>query len=94
MLLFLYLSFFENTYYSVDYIKDSVRFNKLNNVLQLKQYENANRKASFGKRAFLGVDFINTTTPGLDSTKFAGLDTTKFESLINNSKNINYTGLR
>ena len=84
-------TFFKNTYYSTDYIKDSIRFNKLNNVLQLKQYENANRKASFGKRAFLGIDFINTTSPGLDSTKFAGSDTAKFESIVNNYSNL-YVG--
>ena len=50
-------TFFENTYYGNDYIKDSIRFNKLDNVFQLKQYENAERKTSFGKRAFLGHRF-------------------------------------
>jgi len=81
-------TFFKNTYYADDYIKDSIRFNRLDNVFQLKQYENANRKVSFGTRAFLGIDFINTTTPGTDSTMFAGSDTTQYESIVNNYSNL------
>ncbi len=64
-------TFFENTYYGNDYITDSIRFNKLSNVFQLKQFENAERKTSFGKRAFLGIDFINTLSPGADTAKFS-----------------------
>lgn len=63
-------TFFQNTYYGSNYIKDSIRFNKLNNVLQLKQYENPERKTSFGTRAFLGIDFINTLSPGPDTVVF------------------------
>ena len=81
-------TFFKNTYYGEDYIKDSIRFHKLNNVFQLKQYENAKRKFSFGTRAFLGIDFIKTTTPGSDSTKYGGADTTRYESIINNYSNL------
>ncbi len=81
-------TFFQNTYYDNDYITDSIRFNKLDNVFQLKQYENAERKTSFGKRAFLGLDFINTTMPGRDSTKFAGLDTGRYESIVKNYSNL------
>lgn len=81
-------TFFKNTYYDDDYIKDSVRFNKLNNVFQLKQYENAKRKFSFGTRAFLGLDFIKTTTPGTDSTRFGGADSTMYESIIKNYSNL------
>ncbi len=84
-------TFFENTYYGIDYITDSIRFNMLDNVIQLKQYENAERKTSFGKRAFLGLDFINTTTPGRDSTRFAGLDTNRYESIVKNYSNL-YVG--
>ena len=84
-------TFFKNTYYGNDYITDSIRFNKLDNVFQLKQYENAERKTSFGKRAFLGIDFINTTTPGRDSTRFAGLDTNRYESIVKNYSNL-YVG--
>lgn len=76
-------NFFENTYYGENYIKDSIRFNKLDNVFQLKQYENAERKTSFGKRAFLGIDFIKTLSPGSD--------TLNFKSEINNYSNL-YTG--
>ncbi|HSO88846.1 MAG TPA: putative porin [Draconibacterium sp.] len=61
-------TFFENTYYGDDYTSDSVQFNKLDNMLQLKQYENADKKTSFGKRAFLGIDFINTSSPDADTT--------------------------
>lgn len=59
-------TFFENTYYGDAYFNDSIRFNKLSNTVQLKQYENKYRKASFGKRAFLGYDFINGSTPGIN----------------------------
>ncbi len=81
-------TFFKNTYYDQKYIKDSIRFNKLDNVFQLKQYENAERKTSFGKRAFLGIDFINTITPGKDSSRFAGPDTLNYESIIHNYSNL------
>jgi hypothetical protein len=60
--------FFANSYYSDDYTKDSIRFNKLVNTIQLKQYENSNKKVSFGKRAFLGHEFINGSTPGITGT--------------------------
>jgi hypothetical protein len=60
-------TFFKNTYYGEDYIKDSIRFNRFSNVFQLKQYENSQRKYSFGKRAFIGIDFDNTTSPGADT---------------------------
>jgi hypothetical protein len=73
-------NFFQNTYYSADYIKDSIRFNKLNNVFQLKQYENPDRKTSFGTRAFIGIDFINTLSPGPD--------TVNFKSVTNNYSNL------
>jgi len=59
-------TFFDTTYYSPDYNNDSIRFNKLTNTVQLKQYENANRKLSFGKRAFAGLEIIRGSTPGLD----------------------------
>ncbi|MBN2636469.1 MAG: putative porin [Prolixibacteraceae bacterium] len=59
--------FFENTYYDNNYSKDSIRFNKVENVIQLKQYENAERKTSFGKRAFLGVESVFYNMPGVTS---------------------------
>ena len=81
-------TFFENTYYDSDYLKDSIRFNRVNNVLQLKQYENTQRKISFGTRAFLGIEFINTTTPGADTARFVGSDTARYESIVNNYSNL------
>lgn len=81
-------TFFDNTFYGTDYFTDSIRFNKLDNIFQLKQYENTERKTSFGKRAFLGIDFINTVLPGRDSTKLAGVDTSKYESIVKNYSNL------
>lgn len=56
--------FFQNTYYGNEYFKDSIRFRKIKNIIQLKQYENANRKTSFGKRAFIGQEFVKASSPG------------------------------
>ncbi len=57
-------TFFEHAYYGPEYEKDSIRFAKISNVLQLKQYENPDRKTSFGKRAFLGQEFVRLAMPG------------------------------
>ncbi len=76
-------TFFENTYFGDDYTKDSILFNQLSNVFQLKQYENTQRKYSFGKRALLGIDFVNTSSPGLD--------TVNVTSDVNNYSNV-YAG--
>lgn len=57
-------TFFPNTYFGDDYLKDSIRYNKILNVFQIKQYENSNRKTSFGKRAFIGQEFAKLTYPG------------------------------
>lgn len=84
-------TFFDNTYYGEDYLTDSIRFNKVSNVFQLKQYENAERKTSFGKRAYLGFDVIKTITPGMDSTRYAGQDTSRYESIVHNYSNL-YAG--
>ncbi len=56
--------FFENTYYGDAYTKDSIRFNRLSNVVQLKQYESAQKKYTFGKRAFLGHEISRGSMPG------------------------------
>ncbi len=63
-------TFFDHTYYGPGYEKDSVRFAKVSNVLQLKQYENPDRKTSFGKRAFIGQEYVRMTLPGPDSGIF------------------------
>jgi len=57
-------TFFPNTYYGHDYIKDSVRFRMIKNIIQLKQYEDPNRKTSFGKRAFIGHELVKASSPG------------------------------
>lgn len=58
-------TFFKNNYFDDDYLKDSTRFNIVSNTFQLKQYENPNRKVSFGKRAFIGHELVNLSFPGL-----------------------------
>ena len=67
-------NFFPNTFFDDTYIKDSIRFNKLENTIQIKQYENANRKTSFGKRAFLGIENVNYSMPGKTSDIAARID--------------------
>jgi len=63
-------TFFGNTYYDDAYTKDSMRFNRLNLVFQLKQYENTTRKYSFGKRAYIGTEFVKSISPGPDTINF------------------------
>ncbi len=58
-------AFWQNTYYPEDYTLDKIRFNQITNFVQLKQYENANRKYSFGKRAFAGLEVNNGSMPGI-----------------------------
>jgi hypothetical protein len=57
-------TFFPVSYFDDNYIKDSIRFNKISNIFQIKQYEDANRKTSFGKRAFIGQEFVKISSPG------------------------------
>ncbi|WP_320111647.1 putative porin [Draconibacterium orientale] len=64
-------TFFMNTYYGDDYTTDEIKFRRISNVFQLKQYENPTRKYTFGKRAFLGYELFRGNTPGVqvnDST--------------------------
>lgn len=63
-------TFFPDAYYGEDYTKDSIRFFQLRNVIQLKQYENLERKTSFGKRVFLGQEFVKVGSPGEISGNF------------------------
>lgn len=59
-------TFFKNTYYDDEnYIKDSIRYNKISNVVQLKQYENPNRRVSFSTRAFAGQESERISMPGV-----------------------------
>ncbi|MCA1758742.1 MAG: putative porin, partial [Bacteroidales bacterium] len=57
-------TFFQHAYYGEGYIKDSIRFRQVRNVVQLKHYENPKRKTSFGKRVFLGQELNWGTMPG------------------------------
>ena len=57
-------TFFPTSYYGEDFINDSIIFRKVSNIIQLKQYENSNRKTSFGKRAFIGQEFVKAESPG------------------------------
>lgn len=57
-------NFFRNTYYPDDYIGDTIRFNRILNVFQLKQYENVDKKYSFGKRALIGLEVDRGKMPG------------------------------
>ncbi len=63
-------TFFKNSYYGEDYTTDSIRFNRLINVIQLKQYENANKRLTFGKRAYLGHEINRGSMPGSISTNY------------------------
>ncbi|MCY1722395.1 putative porin [Prolixibacteraceae bacterium Z1-6] len=56
--------FFANTYYPEDYTIDSIRFNRVTNVFQLKQYESISKKYTFGKRAYLGHEYNHGSMPG------------------------------
>ncbi len=56
--------FFRNTYFDDAYVKDSIRYRAIENNFQLKQYENPDRKVSFGKRAFIGQQFVKTSSSG------------------------------
>ncbi|RKD86158.1 putative porin [Mangrovibacterium diazotrophicum] len=47
---------------------DSVYYNRLTNVLQLKFYESPNRKYTFSKRVFIGHDLISSRMADVDST--------------------------
>ena len=57
-------TFFQHAYFGDEYLKDSIRFRKINNIIQLKHYENPERKTSFGKRAFIGQEFVRASSPG------------------------------
>lgn len=56
--------FFPNIYIDSTSTNDSVRFNKLTNIFQIQQFEAVNKMASFGKRAYIGFDLVNTLYPG------------------------------
>lgn len=59
-------TFFDNTYYSDSYTTDLIQYNRLSNVFQLKQYENADKTYSFGKRVLIGHELNRGEMPGTD----------------------------
>lgn len=73
-------TYFPISYYGEDFINDSIKFRKISNIVQLKQYENADKKTSFGKRAFLGQEFVRAESPGPIS-EFTNRQTKKFSNV-------------
>jgi hypothetical protein len=65
-------SFFTHSWLNQKYSHDSVRFNTLTNLFQIKFYESALRKFSFGKRAFAGIEIVKTSfaAPGYSEAVF------------------------
>lgn len=56
--------FFDTTYFDDSYTIDKIQYNILSNVFQIKQYENQNKKYSFGKRVYLGHELHRGSMPG------------------------------
>ncbi len=50
--------FFPESYLNREFTNDSVRFNSITNILQLKFDESPQRKYSFGKRAYAGFELV------------------------------------
>jgi len=59
--------FYPNFYKNEKVTGDTVAYNRLTNIFQLKFYESANRKYTFSKRAFIGNDLITARMAELDS---------------------------
>jgi hypothetical protein len=57
-------TFFQHAYFGPEYTRDSIRFANIRNLVQLKHYENPERRTSFGKRAFIGHEFVRSSAPG------------------------------
>ncbi len=58
-------TFFDTTYYGDAYTEDKIKFSRVTNVFQLKQYENSEKKFSFGKRAYIGHELSRGSMPGI-----------------------------
>lgn len=56
-------TFFKKSYFGSEYNLDSITFHRLRNVFQLKQYESQNKKFTFGKRVFLGQEYVTASMP-------------------------------
>lgn len=52
------LNFFKHTYLDSTATADTIYYNRLTNIFQLKFYENPDRKYTFSKRAYIGNDIV------------------------------------
>lgn len=59
--------FYPAVFYDSDSTNDTISYNRLTNIFQLKFYEAPGRKFTFSKRAFAGYDAINIEMPGPES---------------------------
>lgn len=64
--------YFKVFYLNPEFSYDSTRFRVLNNQVQLLFHETAQKRYSFGQRAFIGVDFVNRlfAAPGYNNPVF------------------------
>ncbi len=53
--------FFPVSYLNSDITRDSARLNSVTNLIQLKFYESAQKKFSFGQRVFAGIDMVKNS---------------------------------
>ncbi len=60
--------FFEHTYYDSTSTADSVFYGRFTNILQIKFYENKDRKYTFSKRAYIGNDIIRTSIYNIEKS--------------------------
>ena len=65
-------SYFPESFLGTDITRDSNRFVTITNLLQLKFYESARKKYSFGQRLFAGVDVVRNSyaAPGYKEAAF------------------------
>jgi hypothetical protein len=59
--------FYPDVYYDADSTNDTISYNRLTNIFQLKFYEAPGRKFTFSKRAFIAYDAISIKMPGEES---------------------------
>lgn len=57
------VNYFDNTWFSTSNHIDSLRFTKFSHLLQLKMFENENRKFTFGKRVFAENEVVRAAHP-------------------------------
>jgi hypothetical protein len=65
-------SYFYHAWLNQKFSNDSVKFNTVTNLFQIKFYESALRKFSFGKRAFAGIESVASSfeAPGYSEPIF------------------------